>query len=602
MIPIHSLPSSAQTSKNSNFTDNSIFWMFSVNKEKFEFISPNCKNITGYEANEFYLNPRLWLNMIHESKLDFSFSNKILTNDHLILETIYTIKDKTGNIKIVKDKIIPIIEQSGELTHVTGVTTELMELPTKIIEKLDFPFCIITYKRKAYLIDYYNEIFEKKFNGFNNNGNKIDNNIKNRLEKNFAEALLNSLEHLKIFNEEKTKFVYQIEVDEDVTYYQFEILKSVTNESEIIFICYGFDVTELKINEIRLQKLNQDKNRLLSIVSHDLKGPFNSILNLIEMNNSDLEINEEQKREFLQFIYDSAKQQLELIHDMLDWSKIDSGLLEFNPTYVNFYQVIEKILLSYKGQIYQKEIKVELQFDKNLLVFFDKNYLKVVLSNLISNAIKFSHKQGKIIISAEESKEFSKIKIQDFGIGMSDRYINLILNSSQNISKLGTLGEKGTGLGLKFCYDIITSHFGKFTIDSSSKKGTTIELLLKKPAHEIIYFDNKLDELHSLASKLLPNKMIYFTEDILRLNSLLSDSKIDLIILNIQILKDLHQALLEMIFSNINRNTKIVGFGRLKEEDLEKLKQFIPFEEIIYADNLDRKKILTTINSYLTSS
>lgn len=602
MIPIYSLPSSAQTSKNSNFTDNSIFWMFSVNKEKFEFISPNCKNITGYEANEFYLNPRLWLNMIHESKLDFSFSNKILTNDHLILETIYTIKDKTGNIKIVKDKIIPIIEQSGELTHVTGVTTELMELPTKIIEKLDFPFCIITYKRKDYLIDYYNEIFEKKFNGFNNNGNKIDNNIKNRLEKNFADALLNSLEHLKISNEEKTKFVYQTKVDEDVTYYQFEILKSVTNENEIIFICYGFDVTELKINEIRLQKLNQDKNRLLSIVSHDLKGPFNSILNLIEMINSDLDINEEQKREFLQFIYDSAKQQLELIHDMLDWSKIDSGLLEFYPTYVNLYQVIEKILLSYKGQIYQKEIKVELQFDKNLLVFFDKNYLKVVLSNLISNAIKFSHKQGKIIISAEESKEFSKIKIQDFGIGMSDRYINLILNSSQNISKLGTLGEKGTGLGLKFCYDIITSHFGKFTIDSSSKKGTTIELLLKKPAHEIIYFDNKLNELHSLACKLLPNKMIYFTEDILRLNSLLSDSKIDLIILNIQILKDLHQALLETIFSNINRNTKIVGFGRLKDEDLEKLKQFIPFEEIIYADNLDRKKILTTINSYLTSS
>lgn len=111
MIPIHSLPSTAQISKNSNFTDNSIFWMFSVNKEKFEFISPNCKNITGYEANEFYLNPRLWFNMIHESKLDFSFSNKILTNDHLILETIYTIKDKTGNIKIVKDKIIPIIEQ-----------------------------------------------------------------------------------------------------------------------------------------------------------------------------------------------------------------------------------------------------------------------------------------------------------------------------------------------------------------------------------------------------------------------------------------------------------------------------------------------------------
>lgn len=601
MIPIHALPSSAITSKNSNFTDNSIFWMFSINKEKYEFISPNCKNITGYEANEFYLNSRLWLNMIHESKLDFSFSHKILTNDHLILETFYSIKDKTGNIKIVKDKIIPIIEQSGELTHLTGVTTELMELPTDIIEKLDFPFCIITNRGKDYLIDYYNEIFEKNFNGFNNNGNKIDNNIKNRLEKNFAEALLNSLEHLKISSEEKTKFVYQTEVDEDIKYYQFNILKSITNENEIIFICYGFDVTELKTNEIRLQKLNQDKNRLLSIVAHDLKGPFNSILNLIEMTNSDLEINEEQKREFLQFIYDSSKQQLELIHDMLDWSKIDSGLLEFNPNYVNLYQVIEKILLSYKGQIYQKEIEIELQFAKNLLVFFDKNYLKVVLSNLISNAIKFSHKQGKIIISAEESKEFSKIKIQDFGIGMSDRYINLILNSSQNISKLGTLGEKGTGLGLKFCYDIITSHFGKFTIASSSKKGTTVELLLKKPAHEIIYFDNKFDELHSLAYKLLPNKRLYFTENILQLKSLLSDSRIDLIILNIQVLKDLHQALLEMIFSNINRNTKIVGFGRLKEEDLEKLQQFIPFEDIIYADNLDRKKILTIINSYLTS-
>jgi signal transduction histidine kinase len=357
----------------------------------------------------------------------------------------------------------------------------------------------------------------------------------------------------------KLKFEFELETDENEKIYLFELSLKEKNEEQILFTGAGIEITELKINERRLQKLNNDKNKLLTIVSHDLKAPFNTILNFINLINDGIEIDEEQTKEYLKYIYDSAKQQIELIHDLLDWSKVESGLLEFTPNYLNLSSVMNKIISGFSGQIYQKGLKIDFNVDKSLKVFFDKNYLKIVLSNILSNAIKFSHKNGKIIISAKEDGDYSTIQIQDFGIGFSERYLKQLTNRNSFDIQIGTMGEKGTGFGLRFCYDIIQSNHGKLKIETESQKGTKVIIKLRKPVVRIVYFDEdqKLLELKNKVTKFQPEVYVYLCNDIFDFFSFIRENSPEFVIVNYDLIKLFQKSFVEKIFSELNASTRL---------------------------------------------
>lgn len=536
------------------FGDSIVVWTFSVPEQRFIYISPNFESLTGYNLAKIYLNPKLWLEMIQNYETS-KFSRQF-DGDTIYFESYYSIKTNFGESIYVEETILPIFDEKDQLIHLKGFSKMKKENLTesKLVDDLKIPFAVLEKRNSKWIVSSISEEFNRIFNKINNQNNKsyLDNIIGKIVER-IDEIILNQNSKIEIeVNNEEIEKYFQI----DISYQKNE------RGNEKIF-AWASDITDIKINEKRLQKLNNDKNKLLSIVSHDLKSPFNTILNFINLLNEGIEINEEQKKEYLKYIFDTAKQQLDLIHDLLDWSKIESGLLEFSPNYIQLNTIVGKIISGFSGQIYQKNLLIESNIDKELKVFFDKNYLKIVLSNIISNAIKFSHKNGKIIISAAEDEEYTTIIIQDFGIGFSQRYFKQITQSQNFELQIGTMGEKGTGLGLKFCYDIISSNYGKLMIESKSQKGTKVIIKLKNPTLVGVYFgeENEINSIKNSLNKYQPDVFLYLCKDVFDLLRFIEQTSIDVAFINLDVIKSFQKSFLERIFSEFPKDSKIIGFS-----------------------------------------
>ncbi len=559
--------------KSEDFITFSIFWSMSVPDQKFLYISPDFFLITGYKLKDVYLNPKLWFNLIQNYDKP-KFSRKVV-DDKIYFESGYSFKNAYGEIIEVEETIFPIIDESNQLIQIQGHSKMKIEdkHDFKIINDIKVPYFIAEKFNCKWKITAVTEKFKKLFD------EAIQSYHLNSGDDSLLEILNKKFEDL--ISKNKTSFEYKIEDLDSEKFYKFELTLSIDNNGNEKIFGWATDITDIKLNEIRLHKLNKDKNKLLSIVSHDLKSPFNTILNFINLLNEGVEIDEEQKREYLKFIYDTSKQQIDLIHDLLDWTKVEAGLLEFCPNFISFNSLISKILSSFGGQIYQKGIEIIQDFDKDLKVFFDRNYLKIVLSNIISNAIKFSHRKGKIIISAKKEIDFIEITIQDFGIGFSQRYFDQIANSHNFELQIGTMGEKGTGLGLKFCYDIITSNHGKLSIESESKKGTKVVIKIRIPKITGVFLgeEKEISELKNFSCKILPDVFLFVCKDIFEFFRFVEEYKIDFVFVNVDLIKDFQRAFLERIFSELSEKCKIIGFSN-SPEDLESLKSIIKFERI----------------------
>ncbi len=582
-MPITNSNNQWENFKNSlNIAEIPVYWTYLPEENKYIYISPNCKDLTGYEARDFYLNPKLWLNLIQEDKKNKK--TKInLVFDELFFETEYLIKTKDDQIKKIKEIIFPIINSENQLLLINGIVfnSEEKETSYKIeLVKTPIPYLELILNNDSIAIIKISEKLSEIFLGYESKS-KIDSLISNKDFQSFLEKL-KKLTHKISKNE--IKFYYQIDKRNQTHYYQFIVHNQRININEHLISAFGFDITEFKLNENRLIKLNSDKNKLLSIVSHDLKSPFNSILNFIDMLRSGINISQDEKNEFLNYIYTNAKNQLELIHDMLNWSKIESGLMDFSPTYIQLKQFVNKIISSFGGQAYQKEISFDIKFKRSAEAFFDRNFLKIVLSNIISNAIKFSHKKSKIIIDAFEDEDYTHLTIQDFGIGISERYINLIKENRDYFSQVGTIGEKGSGLGLKFCYDILTTNHGKLQIQSEVNRGTIVKLSFKKPKYNILYYNDDDEiyyEIKSINSSLLPDINIIYCRDIFEAFRYIENVDFKIIILNLDIIKNLQASFIERVFIKVKETTKVIGFTKKKDKSIENIKSLIKINSII---------------------
>lgn len=539
-----------------NFQNLQVLWVFSVPSEKLEFISSECKLITGYDESDFYLNPKLWLNLIQQNT--YKKTSRTIRNNKIYFESTYTLKNKFGKKYFIQETIIPVFDDNDQLVQLNGISKVISQPSTKqneLFEDLPLPiFNAVYFDNQWILVNSsitFREIFKIK-----TTKTIFTEDSKNEL----IQKIFYALKDLNK-NSDSTKFDLSIQNKDEIRYFRFEVKVIKRNDNFIKAAGWGYEITELVQNEERLKKLNSDKNKLLSIVSHDLKAPFNSIISFINLINEGIEIDDNQQKEYLKYIYDSAKQQLEMIHDLLDWSKIESGFMEYSPNYIDLLKITKKILSSFAGQAFQKQINFEIEIPKNTHIFFDKNYLRIVLNNIISNAIKFSHKGGKIVIKAEDEKDFSTLIVQDFGIGFSERYIQQ-LNSKSFTSQIGTMGEKGTGLGLKFCYDIITSNHGQIKIDSKVHDGTTIRIKFRKPKINAVYFssDNYLNQFINIKQNFLPDIFLYLCSDVFDLLNFIEKVQPTYIFLNLDILEAFQKSFLERIFSGIDENTKIIGF------------------------------------------
>jgi len=172
----------------------------------------------------------------------------------------------------------------------------------------------------------------------------------------------------------------------------------------------------------------------------------------------------------------SSKNLYLLLENLLNWSRLKIGRMEFEPEWFNVEELFNSLINIYKIAASNKEVKIVLEIEENVKMFADKNMTATVLRNLISNAIKFTYRKGTIIISVEKEQKRLLIKIVDTGMGMSEQQLKDVFDIENSFSTPGTENEEGTGLGLILCQELIIKNKGTLEVESVLGKGTTFTL------------------------------------------------------------------------------------------------------------------------------
>ena len=235
----------------------------------------------------------------------------------------------------------------------------------------------------------------------------------------------------------------------------------------------------LKESEIRLSELNATKDRFFSILGHDLKSPFNSILGFSNLLADQINKKDYQELErYARIIQESSQRAMDLITNLLDWSLSQSGKIEFTPEYIELVAIINEVAELLSDSAQQKFITISKKIPHNITVLADKAMVHTVLRNLICNGIKFTEPGGEIRISTEQKDNQLVVSVADNGIGIKEKDIDKLFRIESNYSRLGTNKEKGTGLGLLLCKEFIETHKGKIWAESRAGKGSIFNFTL----------------------------------------------------------------------------------------------------------------------------
>lgn len=289
--------------------------------------------------------------------------------------------------------------------------------------------------------------------------------------KNIAKGELGSQEFEIEYKDELISGFYQVQV------FQTEINTITVHFTEISARKNAEKLLEKQSAE--LQESNVTKDKFLSIIAHDLKNPFNAILGFSDlMLKNFYELDDETLLKGLTTIESASKHAYKLLENLLIWSQNQTGRREFNPESLNLKTQINESLSMVESTAAKKGIHIVLNIKKSIQIFADKNMIDSILRNLISNAIKFSHKGAKIRIAATESDHEIHISVSDDGVGMSPENLSSIFKIDKHTITLGTENEQGTGLGLILCKDFITRHNGKIWVESTPGKGSVFTFSL----------------------------------------------------------------------------------------------------------------------------
>jgi len=230
----------------------------------------------------------------------------------------------------------------------------------------------------------------------------------------------------------------------------------------------------LRESEQKLQELNSTKDKFFSILAHDLRNPFNTIMGFSELLLTQKQhITEDKADHFYKLINEASKSAYNLLSNLLEWSRAQTGTISFIPFNFDVSQVISESLKLLEGSAAKKGIKFISEVKVKTEIFADMNMITTILRNLISNAIKFTGEGGTIKILAHQFDEFVHLEINDTGVGIKEQDIQNLFKIDSNKSTLGTNNETGTGLGLILCKEFVERNGGKIWVESTLKLGSS---------------------------------------------------------------------------------------------------------------------------------
>ncbi|MGE5621222.1 MAG: ATP-binding protein [archaeon] len=247
------------------------------------------------------------------------------------------------------------------------------------------------------------------------------------------------------------------------------------------------NITHMKNIERELKELNADKDKFFSIISHDLKSPFSSLLGFSEFLASDFDqLSPEEVKTFAQNIHKSAKSVFDLLENLLQWSRLQTGGMEYSPVRFNLRDLAEEIYSIYEISAIKKRITLSTEIDDKIEVFADKNMIEAVLRNLVSNAIKFTQPGGEVSIRAKSENVRVVVSVADNGVGISTENQKKLFAIGEKLTTLGTEKERGTGLGLILSKEFVEKNNGTLELKSQPGEGSEFSFTLPEFKREIV--------------------------------------------------------------------------------------------------------------------
>jgi len=259
------------------------------------------------------------------------------------------------------------------------------------------------------------------------------------------------------------------------------LLVTVTLATAILLVLFlNLYVSKKRSNKLLLEKnqeigdINNQKDKFFSIIAHDLRGPFNGFLGLTELLAEDIDSMDKEDIQFTAVNMKSSAYSLSrLLDNLLEWSRMEQGLIPFSPKEHNLLKVVKECTATLHDASNKKNIIIETSVDEALEIYADHHISQSIIRNILSNAIKFTPKNGKIKIEAKEDTHNTIISISDTGIGMNAKMLNSIFNIDVKNNRRGTDDEPSSGLGLILCKEFIEKHGGKIWIESEVNIGST---------------------------------------------------------------------------------------------------------------------------------
>jgi signal transduction histidine kinase len=291
-----------------------------------------------------------------------------------------------------------------------------------------------------------------------------------------------------VFNQ-KTWTLHFTKYQTTPDYFSIRVITVFTTGIIISFLLFVLSINWMKMknksDEIfilnkELEKSNLNKDRFISVLAHDLRSPFNTLLGFTDLLNDKAEqLNQSEQKTYIKHIHNSAHSVFRLLDDLLTWARLDTGKFPFHPAKTDLSEICKNIVADYTIVALNKKIQLGTEnVDTAQFVYADNMMLKTILRNLVDNAIKFSPENGLVKIRLTNTDNKIIVSVSDNGVGMTAEEKSKLFNISTIYTKTGTANEKGTGMGLILCSDLVKKHNGTIWVESTPGKGTTVSFSL----------------------------------------------------------------------------------------------------------------------------
>lgn len=229
---------------------------------------------------------------------------------------------------------------------------------------------------------------------------------------------------------------------------------------------------KLRFIQRRLQEANASKDKFFSIIAHDLRSPFTALVGMSQYLATGIDkLDAETAKEFLEGMHKSSKNAFNLLENLLEWSRLQTGRMPMSPEKIDVAEIVSENLALHEVNIETKELRIENNLQSAEPAYADENAVNTIVRNLLSNAIKFTPRGGKIVLSSNRTEDELVISVQDSGVGIEPETRDALFRIDERHSHAGTDKEKGTGLGLVLCKEFVEKNGGRISVESEAGRG-----------------------------------------------------------------------------------------------------------------------------------